>query len=91
MAYGILNVYAHTHTVSDITDFFSQLATSSKSGIVSTSAQTFAGDKTFNGQVIPAGASDVGTAQARKIYAGTEDLTAGTSELETGVIYLVYE
>ena len=66
-------------------------ASGSAAGIVSTSAQTFAGNKTFNGQVIPAGASDVGTAQARKIYAGTNDMTAGTSELETGAIYLVYE
>ena len=66
-------------------------ASTSANGLMTTGAQTFAGDKTFNGQVIPAGASDVGTAQARKIYAGTEDLTAGTSALETRAIYLVYE
>lgn len=66
-------------------------ATASAAGIVSTSAQTFAGNKTFNGQVIPAGASDVGTAQARKIYAGTNDMTAGTTSLASGTIYLVYE
>ena len=66
-------------------------ASASAAGLVSTGAQTLAGNKTFNGQVIPAGASAVGTAQARKIYAGTSDMTAGTTKLETGAIYLVYE
>ena len=33
----------------------------------------------------------VGTAQARNIYAGTSDMTAGSSTLATGTIYLVYE
>lgn len=66
-------------------------ASASNNGLVSTGAQTFAGNKTFNGQIIPAGASAVNTAQARKIYAGTTDMTAGTSTLETGAIYLVYE
>lgn len=69
----------------------STAASASAAGLVSTGAQTFAGNKTFNGQVIPAGASAVGTAQARKIYAGTSDMTAGTTALETGAIYLVYE
>ena len=67
------------------------VASASANGLVSTGAQTFAGNKTFNGQVLPSGASDVTVAQARKIYAGTTDLTAGTSSLETGAIYLVYE
>lgn len=66
-------------------------ASASAAGLVSTGAQTLAGNKTFNDQVIPAGASAVGTAQARKIYAGTSDMTAGTTALETGAIYLVYE
>lgn len=33
----------------------------------------------------------IGTACARNIYAGTTDLTAGSSSLTTGAIYLVYE
>lgn len=33
----------------------------------------------------------VETAQMRNIYAGTADMTAGTSELATGTIYLMYE
>ena len=48
---------------------------------------------TMTGQV-KAGASAVsalGTAQVRNIYAGTSDLTAGTSALATGDLYLVYE
>lgn len=66
-------------------------ASASAAGVVTTGVQTFAGNKTFNGQILPAGASAVGTAQARKIYAGTSDMTAGTTALETGAIYLVYE
>ena len=73
------------------TDTTYDAATASTTGLVTTGAQTLAGNKTFNGQVIPAGASAVGTAQARKIYAGTSDMTAGTTALETGAIYLVYE
>ena len=33
----------------------------------------------------------VGTAQMRNIYAGTADMTAGTTSLATGTIYLMYE
>lgn len=36
-------------------------------------------------------AATVGTAQVRNIYAGTSDMTAGTSALTTGDIYFVYE
>ena len=73
------------------TDTTYDAATASTTGLVTTGAQTLAVNKTFNGQVIPAGASAVGTAQARKIYAGTSDMTAGPTALETGAIYLVYE
>ncbi len=66
-------------------------ATAAAAGLVSTGSQTLAGNKTFNGSVICNGASAVGTAQSRNIYAGTEDLTAGSSVLATGTIYLVYE
>ena len=48
---------------------------------------------TFTGQV-KANATSIqtlGTAQVRNISAGTTDLTAGTSTLATGDIYLVYE
>lgn len=48
---------------------------------------------TLGGQVV-ANATSVATlttAQVRNIYAGTTDLTAGTSNLPTGDIYLVYE
>lgn len=66
-------------------------ASASAAGLVNTGAQTFAGNKTFNGQIIPNGASDLGVAQARKIYATTTDLEAGVTALETGAICLVYE
>lgn len=66
-------------------------ASTSAPGLVSTGAQTFAGNKTFNGQVIPVGATDLSVAQARRIMASTTDLTAGSSPLTTGTIYLVYE
>lgn len=33
----------------------------------------------------------VATSQVRNIYAGTEDMTAGTTSLTTGTLYFVYE
>lgn len=36
-------------------------------------------------------AATVGTAQVRDIYAGTDDMTAGTTALTTGAVYFVYE
>lgn len=35
--------------------------------------------------------TDLSTSQVRNIYAGTADMTAGSTALATGVIYLVYE
>lgn len=35
--------------------------------------------------------TDISTPQVRNIYAGTADMTAGSTALPTGVIYLVYE
>lgn len=73
------------------TDTTYSAASATAAGLVSTAAQTFAGAKTFNGSVICSGASVLTTAQARNIYAGTADLTAGTSALATGAIYICYE
>lgn len=39
--------------------------------------------------VAPSG--NVGVAQVRNIYAGTDDMTAGTSSLTSGAIYFMYE
>lgn len=48
---------------------------------------------TLGGRVQAQSASSqaIGTAQVRNIHAGTEDMTAGTSSLETGALYFVYE
>ncbi|MCI8336639.1 MAG: hypothetical protein HFI72_05735 [Peptococcaceae bacterium] len=46
---------------------------------------------TATGMLTAGGAQTVGTPQMRNIYAGTTDLTAGTSALATGNIYFVYE
>lgn len=43
------------------------------------------------GVVAATGIDDNSTSRLRNIQAGTADLTAGTSSLETGTIYLVYE
>ena len=65
----------HTHTVSEITDFPTSLPANGGN------ADTVSG-------VAVSSSDEVGL---RKISAGTTDLTAGTSELETGAVYLVYE
>ena len=48
---------------------------------------------TLGGQVVANAdaQADLTVSQVRNIYAGTTDLVAGTSELTTGAIYLVYE
>ena len=48
---------------------------------------------TFGGQVVAnaTAVATVGTAQVRNIYAGTSDMTAGSTALTTGVVYFVYE
>lgn len=48
---------------------------------------------TLGGQVVAnaTAIATLGTAQVRNIYAGTSDLTAGSSSLATGAIYFVYE
>lgn len=46
---------------------------------------------TATGVLKAGGSQAIGTAQIRNIYAGTTDLTAGTSSLATGTIYFVYE
>ncbi len=51
------------------------------------SAGTLAGQVNANASA----AGNVGTAQVRDIYTGTSDMTAGSTALATGSIYLVYE
>ena len=48
---------------------------------------------TLAGQVVAnaTAQASIGVAQVRNIYAGTADLTAGSSALPTGTIYIVYE
>ncbi|MBP0983103.1 MAG: hypothetical protein J6A19_05190 [Oscillospiraceae bacterium] len=60
-------------------------ASASAAGLVSTGAQTFAGNKTFNGQILPNGATAYGTPQARKLSSGTADVT--TTNCPSGAWY----
>lgn len=60
-------------------------ASATAAGLVSTGAQTLAGDKTFNGKILPAGATDYGTPQARKLASGTADVT--TANCPSGAWY----
>lgn len=63
-------------------------APSSHSQSASTiTAGTLAGQVGANGTA----QANIGTEQLRNIYAGTADLTAGSSALTTGTIYFVYE
>ncbi len=60
-------------------------ASAAVAGLVSTAAQTFAGNKTFNGQILPAGATAYGTPQARKLASGTAAAT--TTNCPSGAWY----
>lgn len=66
----------------------STAASASAVGLVSTGAQTFAGNKTFNGQVLPNGATAYGTPQARKLSSGTDEAT--TTNCPSGAWYGVH-
>lgn len=69
----------HTHT---------GYASSSHNQAASTiTAGTLAGQMVANTTAV----ATIGTKQVRNIYAGTTDMTAGSSSLPTGDIYLVYE
>ncbi len=46
---------------------------------------------TLTGTLTAGGTQDVTIAQVRNIYAGTADMTPGTTALETGTLYLMYE
>lgn len=54
---------------------------------LATSGGTIGGQLTANATAV----STLGNAQMRNIYAGTADMTAGTTILTTGDIYVVYE
>lgn len=45
----------------------------------------------FTGTPVAPADTDYGVARIRNIYAGTDDMTAGTTTLASGTIYLVYE
>ena len=55
------------------------------------SLTTLGGTALDNNIVLDVDNSSPSTQTTRNIYAGTADLTAGSSTLATGLIYLVYE
>lgn len=78
----------HKHTKSDITDFPTSMTPDSHNQAASTiTAGTLAGKVQANATA----AATVTAAQVRNIYAGTEDMTAGTTALASGTLYFVYE
>lgn len=78
----------HKHTKSEITDFPTSMTPTAHNQDASTiTAGTFAGQVVANATAV----ATVGTAQVRNIYAGTSDMTAGSSSLATGALYFVYE
>jgi hypothetical protein len=81
---------SHTHTKSQITDFPTSMTPTAHNHAASEiTSGTLAVARGGTGQtsLTPA----VGTAGVRSIYAGTTDMTAGSSALTTGAIYFVYE
>jgi len=78
----------HKHTKSEITDFpTSMTPTAHNQGANTITAGTFAGSVMANST----STASLGTAQVRNIYAGTSDLTPGSSPLTTGTLYFLYE
>lgn len=76
---GLFAKASHTHSASDI-----------NSGTLSSSRlPTIPANKGGTGQTTLT--PSVTTKGVRQIYAGTSDMTAGSSSLTTGCIYLVYE
>lgn len=79
---------SHKHTKSEITDFPTTMTPTTHNQAASTiTAGTLAGKVQANATA----AATVTTAQVRDIYAGTDDMTAGTSSLASGTLYFVYE
>lgn len=79
---------SHTHTKSQITDFPTSMTPTAHNQAASTiTAGTLGGQVLANASTT----ATLGTAQVRNIYAGTGDMTAGSSSLATGTIYIVYE
>ena len=79
---------SHTHTKSQITDFPTSMTPTAHNQAASTiTAGTLGGQVVANASAT----ATIGTAQVRNIYAGTTDMTPGSSTLATGTIYLVYE
>lgn len=75
---------AHTHTKSEISDFPSTMPPSAHNQAASTiTAGTLAGQVVANASAV----ATLGTKQVRNIYAGTAELTAGSSALPSGDIY----
>ena len=67
--------------------FAGKANTSHTQGASTITAGTLGGEVQANATA----AATLGNAQVRNIYAGTEDLAAGTSALATGTLYFVYE
>lgn len=79
---------SHTHTKSQITDFPTSMTPTAHNQAASTiTAGTLGGQVLANASAT----ATLGNAQVRNIYAGTGDMTAGSSALATGAIYIVYE
>lgn len=78
----------HKHTKEEITNFPETMTPSAHNQAASTiTAGTLGGQVAANATAVAA----LDTKQVRNIYAGTAELTAGTSYLPTGDIYIQYE
>ena len=87
----ITNTYAgktHKHTKSEITDFPATMPPRSHQHFAHDIMQGILGDLVV---ADPSSVIDLSTKQIRNIYAGTSDMTPGTTYLDTGDIYVMYE
>ena len=95
--YGAHNLSTATSAVQGLVKLYTALGTATDGTMTQNAINTELGKKlsltggTMTGSAVMKNDTDYGMSRARNIQASTTDLTAGTSALDNGAIYLVYE
>lgn len=82
---------SHTHTIVQVSGLQTTLDGKAASSHTQSASTITSGTLASWVKANSSAEATLGTAQVRNVSAGTEDLTAGESTLQTGEVYLVYE